>query len=59
MAAAFVGSIATFISLPLAAVIGGMFNGTVFPLVAGFAVLGAAMCVVVLWTSHASSAEHP
>lgn len=57
LGAAFVGSIATFISLPLAAVIGGAFDGTVFPLMIGFAVLGLAACGVFIWTNRGASAE--
>jgi DHA1 family bicyclomycin/chloramphenicol resistance-like MFS transporter len=49
LGAAFVGSIATFISLPLAGTIGQRFDGTVIPLVAGFALLGLATCACVLW----------
>jgi len=56
LAAAFVGSMATFISLPLAWIIGKQFDNTVFPLVAGFAVLGLAACVVVACTEKASAA---
>jgi DHA1 family bicyclomycin/chloramphenicol resistance-like MFS transporter len=51
LGAAFVGSIATFISLPLASAIGSRFDGTVVPLVAGFAVLGLASCFVAFWSS--------
>ena len=54
LGAAFVGSIATFISLPLAAAIGYQFNGTVFALVAGFAILGLATCAAMIWTNRAS-----
>lgn len=50
LGAAFVGSISTFLSLPLAWAIGHLFDGTVFPLVAGFAILGLATCFVVVWT---------
>ncbi len=53
LGAGFIGSIATFISLPLAAVIGQQFDGTVFPLVSGFALLGLAACASVVWTHHA------
>ena len=50
LGAAFVGSLSMFISLPLAWMIGYQFDGTVFPLVAGFAILGLATCAVVIWT---------
>jgi len=49
-AAAFVGAISTLISLPFAAIIGNAFNGTVFPLVIAFAVLGTATVIGVVWT---------
>ena len=51
LGAAFVGSLSLFISLPLAWLIGHQFDGTVFPLVAGFALLGLATCAVVVWTN--------
>ncbi len=51
LGAAFVGSLATFVSLPLAALIGQRFDGTVAPLILGFAILGLATYVVVLWTN--------
>lgn len=57
LGAAFVGSTATFLSLPLAAAIGQRFDGTVFPLFASFAILGAAACVVVFWTNRALRVE--
>lgn len=52
LGAGFIGSIATFISLPLAAVMGQQFDGTVFPLVSGFAMLGLTACATVVWTHH-------
>ena len=54
LGAAFVGSIATFMCLPLAWIIAGRFDGTVFPLVAGFAVLSLAAGCVVVWTERTS-----
>ena len=51
LGAAFVGSLATFLSLPLAAAISARINGTVTPLIAGFAVLGLAACCVMYWTN--------
>jgi len=50
LGAAFVGSIATFLSLPLAWLIGHYYDGTVYTLVAGFAVLGVGTCLVMRWT---------
>lgn len=51
LGAAFVGSIATFISLPLAALIGQQFDGTVYALVVGFALLGLLTCGTVAWAN--------
>ncbi|WP_283638561.1 multidrug effflux MFS transporter [Marinovum algicola] len=51
LGAAFVGSLATFLSLPLAAAISARINGTVTPLIVGFAVLGLAACCVMYWTN--------
>lgn len=50
LGAALVGSIATFISLPLGWTIGHAFDGTVMPLVAGFAGLGLLSMAVMWWT---------
>lgn len=50
LGAAVIGSVSTFISLPLGWAIGASFNGTVTPLVLGFSVLGAASLAVVRWT---------
>lgn len=47
--AAVVGSLATIISVPLAIVIGQAFDGTVLPLIAGFAILSGATLIVSLW----------
>jgi DHA1 family bicyclomycin/chloramphenicol resistance-like MFS transporter len=49
LGAAFVGSLSTFISLPLGWVIGDSFDGSVLPLVAGFAVMGLGSLVVMKW----------
>ena len=50
IAAAFVGSLTTFISLLLGTAIGQSYDGTVLPLVGGFAGLGLAALVVLHWT---------
>ncbi len=47
--AAVVGSLSTLISLVLGTIIGQSYNGTVLPLVAGFAILSAASLVVMRW----------
>jgi MFS transporter, DHA1 family, multidrug resistance protein len=50
LGAAMVGSITTFISLPLGWAIGHAFDGTVLPLVTGFATLALASLVAMWWT---------
>jgi DHA1 family bicyclomycin/chloramphenicol resistance-like MFS transporter len=55
--AAVVGSLSTFISLPIGTLIGQSYNGTVLPLVAGFAVLSAAASGVVWWIERASGGD--
>jgi DHA1 family bicyclomycin/chloramphenicol resistance-like MFS transporter len=50
LGAAVIGSVSTLISLPLGWAIGASFNGTVTPLVTGFAILGAVSLAVVRWT---------
>ena len=50
LGAALIGSISTFIALPLGWAIGASFAGGVMPLVAGFAVLGGLSLLVMLWT---------
>ncbi len=57
LGAAFVGSVSTFISLPLGWAIGTLFNNTVVPLIAGFAVLGAISLIVMWWTERGAEIE--
>ncbi len=47
--AAIVGSLSTFISVPLGTVIGRSYNGTVLPLIAGMALLSALSLIVIRW----------
>jgi DHA1 family bicyclomycin/chloramphenicol resistance-like MFS transporter len=56
--AAVVGSLSTFISLALGTVIGQSYNGTVLPLVGGFALLSATALVVMRWAD-AANTSHP
>jgi DHA1 family bicyclomycin/chloramphenicol resistance-like MFS transporter len=49
VAAAVVGSLTTFISLALGTAIGQAYNGTVLPLVGGFALLGLGSLGVMRW----------
>ncbi|MHA1154060.1 MAG: multidrug effflux MFS transporter [Alphaproteobacteria bacterium] len=48
--AAVVGSLTTVVSMTLGAAIGQAYDGTVLPLVAGFALLGLATIAVMRWT---------
>ncbi|MBL4625832.1 MAG: multidrug effflux MFS transporter [Flavobacteriales bacterium] len=48
--AAIVGSLSTFISVPFGTFIGMSYDGTVFPLVAGFAFFGV-LTAIVIWVS--------
>jgi DHA1 family bicyclomycin/chloramphenicol resistance-like MFS transporter len=48
--AAVVGSLTTLISMILGAAIGQAYDGSVLPLVAGFALLGLAAIAVMRWT---------
>ena len=48
--ASVVGALSMLVSLPAAYVIAQAFNGTVLPLVTGYAVFGAAVVTTMLWT---------
>lgn len=52
--AAVVGSLATIISVPFAVIIGQSFDGTVLPLVAGFAILSGATLIVSGWAERST-----
>ena len=54
MGAAIVGSVSTFISVPFGVYIGLSYNGTVVPLVIGFAVFGTLAMLVVLFFAKTS-----
>jgi MFS transporter, DHA1 family, multidrug resistance protein len=45
--AAMVGSFSILLAVPLGIVIGQVYNGTILPLVGGFAVLGIAAAIVI------------
>ncbi|HSN77896.1 MAG TPA: multidrug effflux MFS transporter [Anaerolineae bacterium] len=51
--AAVVGSLSTFLAIPLGVVIGQAYNGTVTPLVVGFAVLGLGALALMRWAEGA------
>ncbi len=57
LGAAFVGSVSTFISLPLGWAIGHWFDNTVVPLIAGFAILGAISLIVMWWTERGADLQ--
>ena len=48
--AAVIGSVSSMVAVPLGMLIGAAFDGTVLPLVAGFAILGTAALVLMKWT---------
>lgn len=58
--AAVVGSLSTLLSLPIGIFIGNSYNGTVLPLLMGFAICGLAAIVLVTWTERTAGAgeEH-
>ncbi len=51
VAATVIGSLTTFISLALGSTIGSLYNGTVLPLIGGFAALGLAALFVMRWAA--------
>ena len=53
--AAVVASLTTFISLAIGAVIGQAFDGTILPLVAGFAVMALGSLGVMEWTERTAN----
>lgn len=55
--AAVVGSLSTFISVPLGALIGAAYDGTVLPLVGGFLVLGTLALLVMVWTERGAETK--
>ena len=55
--AAVIGSLSTLISVPLGTVIGQLFDGTVLPLVGGFALLGAMASIIIYWTERGRDDE--
>ena len=53
LGAAIVGSLSTLLATPLGMTIGQAYNGTVTPLVAGFAVLGLGALALMFWADGA------
>ena len=56
-AAAVVGALATLMSAPLGTIVGQAFDGTVQPLVIGFAVFGTLMIMVMWWAERGRTPE--
>ncbi len=56
--AAVVGALSTLISLLLGTVVGQSFDGTILPLVGGFAILSAASIVVMRWAEYRKPVSH-
>ena len=57
--AAVVGSISTFICVPFGILIGRAYNGTVLPLILGFALFGILTLGVMFWVERTQSAGDP
>lgn len=57
LGSAFIGSVTTFMGLPLGWTVGHLYDGTVLPMVLGFAVLGGMSLALMLWTEHRVGAE--
>lgn len=57
--AAVVGSLSTWLATPLGAAIGQAYNGTVTPLVLGFAALGLAALALMRWAEGAAAPAAP
>lgn len=53
--AAVVGSLSTFISVPIGIFIGASYDGTVIPLISGFMMLGAMSLVLMHWVQRQAS----
>ena len=57
LGSAFVGALSTIISLPLGWMISHAYDGTVYPLVTGFAILAIAAWLVMVWTDWGREAK--
>ena len=56
--AAVVASLSTFVSVPLGALIGHSFDGTLYALIASYAVFGAGALVAMRWAEGDGGAQH-
>lgn len=59
VAAAVVGSLSTLVALSLGTVIGRVYDGTILPLVGGFALLGLVSLATMAWTERARQTPEP
>ncbi|MEX0693019.1 MAG: multidrug effflux MFS transporter [Rhodospirillales bacterium] len=57
LGAALIGSVSTLLALPLGWLIGFLYDGTVLPLVGGFAVLGLISFGLMTWTERGRASE--
>lgn len=57
LGAALVGALQSFISLPLGWAVGHFYDGTVLPLITGFAVLATLSILMMSWTERGQTAE--
>lgn len=57
LGSALVGALQSFISLPLGWAVGHFYDGTVLPLVGGFAVLATLSILMMSWTEHGQEPE--
>jgi DHA1 family bicyclomycin/chloramphenicol resistance-like MFS transporter len=57
LGSAVIGSVSTLISVFFGVLIANAYDGTVFPLVSGFAILGLAALVIIRWTEADLAAE--
>jgi len=57
LGSAVIGSVSTLISVFFGVLIANAYDGTVFPLVSGFAILGLASLVIIRWTEAGLAAE--
>lgn len=59
LGASVIGSVSTFMSIPLGTLIGQLYDGTVMPLVAGFLLMSLAGYGVMWWTEKQVPRQHP
>ncbi len=59
IASAIIGSSSSVISMILGAIIGQLYNGTVIPVVAGFATLGSVALLIITYIQHHKSKNDP